>query len=246
MKPKVSPQDFWRKLKGTVILNDEMLSRRSYQEDFPIDNKKHIAFKVNDNDFLSEEYKIGLEFILSCTYTMHELFESIFLDFDKSDLKKISSIDKNYDIAIIKKDNRYDMLSTINLYEHTMNVVIEVLEITKSMPSVTKDICILLTLLHDIGKCKRIQKKYSFGEKLKHHIVSANYSRIIMQDLMFQGYKEINEELIELVYLILKEHHYNESSNEDTKFIYEHNMFIEILKKADYSARRKELATIFV
>jgi putative nucleotidyltransferase with HDIG domain len=153
-------------------------------------------------------------------------------------LKNTSSVGPKHSHAICEYDKRYIILGEIDLFSHTMNVVLKMIEITRELPQSTRDICILLALLHDVGKSEIAKKEHQQEAKNedKHHKISANYAKSLIQNRIFALDDDINHDLQELVYNCLNKHHDKDEN--------EHNIFLELLKKADFSARDDEYAEI--
>jgi putative nucleotidyltransferase with HDIG domain len=234
----VSPKRFWQELKATVLINDEISKRRvpatvqQGTKDCTEEDALSIKNVVYDNEFQE-----SMEFVLSCTKNYKYLFRQIFIDFDRYEIKKNKSVNSNYDKALLEYDNRYTILSQVDLYSHTMNVVIKMLELTQELNSKTRDICILLALLHDVGKANLIRKEHKQQDdnEDKHHRISANYAKAIMQERLFAYDEEINEDLINLVYDCLYHHHDD---------IEEYSLFLDLLKRADFAARDSEFIEV--
>lgn len=244
MKPTRTPKQFWNELQGTIAIYDEIDARRIEQTVSLLETKKEahntnnyaIANKVKDLEF-----QTALEVVLQNTTKFHHLFTQIFIEMNRCKFKKTSSVSKEYDKHLFERNNRYKMLSDINLYSHTMNVIVEMIKITQNIPQETKNIAILLALLHDFGKNKYIATEYQLEikNKEKHHLISANYAKFIMQDER-QSYKsknEITDDLIKLVYEVLRSHH---------EKMVEPNIFYKLLIKADFNARDIELEGILL
>jgi hypothetical protein len=235
MNDNLNPLTFWQQLKGTIALHDAIFDTRKNIKKLPAEKK---TIKNSDKMMNDTEYDIGLKLVLNSTNNFHGLFEKIFVDMDRREFKRTDSVSKQYDTHLIKYNNRYELLSRINLYAHTMNVIVEMIKLAKefSLPQQIQDITILLALLHDFGKNHSIAAEFQFEKENlgKHHRISANYARHIMYDesLRVDVVQGITRDLIDMVYSTLRMHHEPEKNN---------NMFLEMLITADQNAREQEL-----
>jgi HD-GYP domain-containing protein (c-di-GMP phosphodiesterase class II) len=235
MRLTKEPTRFWKELFGSIAIYDAINQRNEIYDNET--NKQTKEINIEDGIF-DKEYQIGLEIVLGATKKYHHLFKTIFLDFDAYKLKKSDSVHQKYDTHLLSYNNRYKLLSEIDLYTHTINVVVEMIKLTKQLelPQDTIDIAILLALLHDVGKNSKISGEYQFeaANKGKHHIISANYSKHTMynEKMSYKSKNEISDELIELIVDVLRNHH-EEKVNK--------NLFLELLIKADTNVRVNEL-----
>ena len=235
---KTGARNFWQQLKGTILIYDEVYARKEKvtkpeeEKYIPIDIKQH----VHDND-----YDIGLKFVLASSKNFFSLFRQAFIDMDKYVFKSSPSVNSMYDKELISVNSRFELLKEVNLYAHTMNVIVETIKITDKLPQNVKDIAIIFALFHDFGKNINLLKEFNYDEKGKeqHHKVSANYAKHIMQDEMVdtKNNNTMTKDLIEMVYLVLGMHH-----EKDRK----PNLFLNILIEADINARENELRGILL
>jgi hypothetical protein len=235
----MNPKQFWDQLQGTIAVYDAVASRKAEHNTKTKNQQKRIDIT---SKILDLEYQTGLEIVMSSTNKYHNLFAQLFIDMSKAEFKKTESVSQSFDVHLLSYNNRYKLLTEIDLYSHTMNVVVETIKITKDIPQDTKNIAILLALLHDFGKSKLISDEYRFEAKAKgkHHIISANYAKYTMQSekLSYLSKEEITNELIELVYEVLRNHHEENIVNK--------NIFFKLLEKADANAREIELNGILL
>ncbi len=235
---KQDPLSFWQKLQGTITLHDAIFGTRESQKiNYQIKPKLIADIRKITAD---KEYNVGLNLILNSTSNFHNLFENLFILMDKNEFKKTQSISKKYDQHLISYNNRYELLSSINLYSHTINVVVEAIKISNEnkLPQQIQDIVILLAVLHDFGKNPIIAKNYQFEKDNigKHHRISANFAKFIMyEESLLDVEQGITKELTDMVYTTLRSHHEEVKNN---------NMFLKLLINADTNARELELRGI--
>ena len=232
------PLSFWQKLQGTIALHDAIFETRKKQRINQETKPKLIADIRKDT--ADKEYNIGLNLVLNSTMSFHNLFKNLFISMDKNEFKKSPSVSSSYDTHLFNNNNRYKLLSSINLYSHTMNVVVEAIKISieNKLPQQVQDIVILLAVLHDFGKNPSIVREFKFEDdnSSKHHRISANYAKFIMyEESLLDDEQCITKELIEMVYTTLRNHH------EEVK---NSNMFLKLLINADTNARELELRGI--
>lgn len=232
-----SPGQFWKELQGTIAIYDAVAERRNNSTD----EKQIKQQKINiTKKIIDMQYQHGLDFVLSNTTKFHNLFKELFIDMDKYEFRNTESVSQEFDTHLLEYNNRYKLLTSIDLYSHTINVIVETIKLA-GLPQETKNIAVLISLLHDFGKSKELQTTYQFEkiESSKHHYVSANYAKQKLQNERFshKSKNEITKELIELVEKTLRSHH------EKTK---EPNLFLDLLVKADFNARENELNGILL
>lgn len=232
------PLSFWQKLQGTIALHDAIFETRKKQR-INHETKPKLIADIR-KDTADKEYNIGLNLVLNSTMSFHNLFKNLFISMDKNEFKKSQSVSQKYDTHLISYNNRYSLLSSINLYSHTMNVVVEAIKISieNKLPQQVQDIVILLAVLHDFGKNQSIAQEFQFEKENTgiHHRISANYAKFIMyEESLLDVEQGITKELIEMVYTTLRNHH------EEVK---NSNMFLKLLINADTNARELELRGI--
>lgn len=231
ISPKIPPLVFWKHLSGTIAIHEEIEQTRKIVH---IANEQRHTIPNIKEKIIDLEYQTALELVVSLTTSFHSVFERIFLDMSKFNFKDDASVNQAYDKHLIEYNNRYKLLSKIDLFSHTINVVVETIRITKDLPQNLKDISILLALLHDVGKNKIIASDFCYEDKNKeaHHKISANYAKHILYDEKLNKNSTVSNELIENVYSTLRSHHEADKEN---------SIFLEILIQADMKARELEL-----
>lgn len=236
---ELDPITFWQQLKGTIALHDAIFKTRKELKELQNPEKKISGADKKMNTAI---YSQGLIEVLTLTKSFHKLFERFFIDMDRNDFIHTPSVIQAYDTHLINYNNRYKLLSSIDLYNHTMNVVRATKKLSEehNFPQQVNDIAILLAILHDFGKNQIIAKEFLFeksNEKEKrHHRISANYAKHTMFGVFLEDDNDgVTKEFIDMVYSILRAHHEDEKNN---------NMFLEILINADQNAREKELFEI--
>jgi len=234
-----SASQFWKELAGTVAIYDEVNNtRKRVSKEKTKPNKQQINIK---NDVYDNDFQDGLVLILNVTENFNKLFKKIFIDMDNCQFKKTPSVNSSYDKELIAHNSRYELLKEVNLYNHTINVVIETIKLTNELPQNVRDIAIILALLHDFGKNDKIIKTYNLGDdgRKHHHRISAYYAKHTMQDAMIGSHSTniITDELVEMIYKVLRMHHDSDK---------EKNLFLDLLIKADMNAREIELKGILL
>ena len=192
------------------------------------DNKSSCSTK--EPKYKNIEVKSVEDYIAKeCIYK--NCIKNIFEFFRQYDFKNISSINKNYDAHLKNRFNSFTILENISLYEHSLNTSLEVIKLTKNRPNSFKSIALLLALLHDVGKHPEIEKKYRKNTQETHDKISANFAKyFLIEQVGFE--KNLTFETIETIYNTLRVHH------EQTE---QESAFLQVLKKADFNARDKEI-----
>jgi len=132
----------------------------------------------------------------------------------------------------------YKDLAKTNLYDHTINVFREALNIAKKKGRpASMSISIVGALLHDFGKSELIRKEIlgtatSKGYKA-HAEVSASYVSEILSVKLFNEFNELPAETIETIADLVKKHHPN--NQQDKK-----DTYISFIIEADHAARKYE------
>lgn len=231
ISPIIPPQMFWKQLSGTIAIHEEINKTR---EHILIAKKQEQIIPSIKDHIKDLEYQTALELIVNSTDNFHPLFKKIFLDMAEYKFKDSASVNAAYDKHLIEYNNRYKLLSKINLFSHTINVVIETIKLTKDLPNNLRDIAILLALLHDVGKNSTIAKEFCYEERNKeaHHKISANYAKHILYDEKLNQDSTVSKDLIDNIYSTLRSHHETDREN---------SIFLDILIQADMNARELEL-----
>lgn len=231
-----NPKQFWRELQGTIAIYDAVQERRT--KSFNAEKIKKANTNISKN-IIDMQYQVGLDLVLSNTTKFHNLFRELFIDMDKFKFRKTESVSQTYDTHLLNYNNRFKLLTSVDLYSHSMNVIVETIKL--NLPQETKNIAVLLSLLHDFGKNEELKAAYQYEKKEneKHHLISANYAKYKLQNERFsyRSSDEINNELISLVEQTLRNHH--EPKKEST-------LFLDLLKKADMNARENEFNGILL
>ena len=131
---------------------------------------------------------------------------------------------KDYGEMVIPNKTKYDILSEIDLYTHTMNVVNEAInylqEHNKDEMGLYLERVIIASLGHDIGKIDLAKNSKVFANATHNAISAINIK---------EKFPELNEEIIDAI----KHHHGNMKPK--------NNYTLKILLKADHTARQKEI-----
>lgn len=165
---------------------------------------------------------------------------NLFLDIHKFDFTKHSSVPKNRESVLRDETTRYDLLSKINLYNHTVYCAISAIEICQKndIPQAIADLVIILAILHDFGKHPEIFEKYKNKNDDLHNIVSSYYVKKI-----FRVYidKDIHQDTYkQLIYTLYNHHKLPETTRKNINKNERDTLLIYLLNQADYLAREKE------
>jgi len=132
----------------------------------------------------------------------------------------------------------FSNLARINLFDHTLNVFKEAVNLSKTKGRATGVVIpMIASLLHDFGKSQGIRNEIlgeagSRGYKA-HSEVSASYVRELISLKLYNKFNEIPTDTIDLLADIVKNHH---PSNQKAK----NNSNIALVIEADHKARKKE------
>lgn len=77
----------------------------------------------------------------------------------------------------------YEIVSKINLFDHTINCAISSIEICKEQPQVIRDIVMVICLLHDAGKSPSVQRIPKINEA--HDVLSMGFPKKLCKILTF-------------------------------------------------------------
>ncbi len=141
---------------------------------------------------------------------------------------KNDSNTKDYKDLVVGNKTSYDILSEYSLYEHTMDVVEEIIEIVeqKEEAGLYFERAIIAALAHDIGKLKSIQ---NYSNKITSELFRTAPHNVISALFLREKYPDFSKEVIEAV-----EFHHGAVKPKN-------NYILEMLIKADKKAREKEI-----
>lgn len=168
---------------------------------------------------------------------------NLFLDMHKFDFTIPSSVPKNREVALKDTATRYDLLSKIKLYDHTLYCTISAIEICQKndIPQTIADLVIILAILHDFGKHPEIFEKYKNKNDDLHNIVSSYY---VKKEFRVYIGKDIHEDTYkQLIHTLYNHHKLPEATQKYTKQTSKDErdtLLIYLLNQADYLAREKE------
>ncbi|MBE0491043.1 MAG: HD domain-containing protein [Sulfurospirillum sp.] len=103
--------------------------------------------------------------------TIKEAIVELFDVMVDMEFEKISSVPNH--VPTNSEKNTCNIRAKVNLFNHTINIMTEAIDICEHEPSATRDIVILLALLHDFGKCAKLVETYSLSNATPHE---ANFS----------------------------------------------------------------------
>lgn len=207
--------------------------------------KKLEILRNLEKEIIKSEQKLILRLIENID--MKLIVINLFKEMEKYNFEKDGSIPSHRISKLKEKPTRYDILSRVKLYEHTINCVICSFEICKKekIPQAIADIIAVLAFLHDFGKSKKIISQFTTDTKItsKHNYISSLYVK-----KYFKKYINIaiNEETYNALMYVLIHHHRDikttESNNDIEKKEKElqYKVWIELLRKSDALAREKE------
>lgn len=175
------------------------------------------------------------EYILTFIDERKEIVIGLFEAMKKYQFDNVPSVGSNFR-SFGAESGRYTILSNVNLYEHTLNVAVQTVEML-SVRGTPKDwiaISLIIAILHDFGKSPIIKSHYREEGERGHHKISANFSKDYLINFVKKNKKsKINSNLIDTIYGVLVQHH-------DVD-IDRNNAFLTCLIEADRKARDKEL-----
>lgn len=206
--------------------------------------KKNILLGANTSDnndvnLLNEkDLEPTLAYLLTFIDTKKNLVVELFKKMNEYRFQDIQSVETNFN-SFGPESSRYKILSVVNLYEHTIHVAIEMVEMLAEgkYPREMIATCLIIAILHDFGKSPQLQLSFREENNEKHHKVSANFAKQFLVDYSRKNKKSgVNENFINTVFETLYYHH-----DMDRK---QKGAFLEFLIKADRRTRDKELLLI--
>lgn len=136
---------------------------------------------------------------------------------------------KDYKKLVIPEKTSYDILSEIDLYTHTMNVVDEAInylqEHNKDEMGLYLERVIIASLGHDLGKIENLSLAKGLNSEFFKRVAHNDISKLILKD----NFPKLNDEIIEAI-----EYHHGNMKPKD-------NYTLKVLIKADHTAREKEI-----
>lgn len=140
--------------------------------------------------------------------------------------------------------NNFTTLSKINLFDHTLNVLEEAINLAKGKGRTTGiAVPLIASLLHDFGKSTGIREKLDGAASSRgikaHAEVSYSYVNDILISKMLEKFTEIPVDTISLIANCVKSHH---PANLKQKV----DQSIAFVIEADHSARKKEHARLLL
>jgi len=165
---------------------------------------------------------------------------NLFLDIHKFDFTKHSSVPKNRESVLRDETTRYDLLSKINLYNHTLYCAISAIEICQKndIPQAIADLVIILAILHDFGKHPEIFEKYKNKNDDLHNVVSSYYVKKIFRNYIG---KDIHQDTYkQLIHTLYNHHKLPDKMQKNGDKNERDSLLIHLLNQSDYLAREKE------
>lgn len=222
-------------------------------------NEKRVEIKVNPYAeesgiiFHSSLSKRQNLLLLKKYLTFEEIapiFTIIFEDMYKYSFESYTSVESKIQQAYYSDDD-LNLLSEINLLEHTLGVLNEMILITEKTYNQFLDFYLLAALVHDAGKCSSLRNAKMLSNEFGHHKASADYLKQIV-DLMRTKLSKKTYQTLNIVISAIRVHHDHESidsvpldKEKENKKVLDNNAFqkriIKILGEADSNQRDKEL-----
>jgi len=165
---------------------------------------------------------------------------NLFHDIHKFDFTEHSSVPKNREAVLKDETTRYDLLSKINLYKHTIYCAISAIEVCQKndVPQVITDLVIILAILHDFGKHPKIFEQYKNKNDDLHNVVSAYYVKKVFREYIN---KDIHQDTYkQLIFTLFNHHKLPDTTRKNTDKDERDTLLIYLLNEADYLAREKE------
>jgi hypothetical protein len=194
------------------------------------------------------DYQALLAYIESETSHATHTIATIVCDLEKYEAhnaRSVSGVDTHLKSIA---GNKYNKLKFgVSLLKHTANVVVEILDITKSMPEIIRALCAILALAHDIGKIPSVKISYGNSPTEPHEVTSAEYLKSLLYRMYDEGIDpHISKEHAESLPAILREQHKRKRDDNADKSANEKKFstLMEYLKDADSNARRKEISVL--
>ena len=179
------------------------------------------------------------EYILSFTDNRKNLFLEIIDKMNEFNFHEITSLDKHNFNSFGGDSARYEILDNeIFLYEHTINVVIQMADMLSESkhPEPIIEIGMLLAFFHDFGKSPLVRLGDKQTIKEGHEHISSNYAKYFLEGYSKRNPKDaISKEVIKLIQDTLYYHHTPEAKE---------GIFLKLLRKADRRARDLELSMV--
>ncbi len=226
LNKRVDLTEFYSKIGAIEELFKIINSKNSQlEQNAVIKSQKSIVIDPAKNSHLEASQRYILSLIK--TKELHAFAEFIMNYMVHNRFNNISSVPNN---TIIVSEHLgmsdYEIVSKINLFDHTINCAISSIEICKEQPQVIRDIVMVICLLHDSGKAPSVQKDFK-NKNEAHDILSARFSKEAMQDF------DISDELQRSIFVTLFNHHNQDKNKEQT-------MYSSFLVASDVTARKLE------
>jgi len=162
---------------------------------------------------------------------------------DELGCQNYPSVQEKLDIHLESQYYDYELLGKIDLLRHSYNVAFEIIDILNMEnvnPPYMKQLCIIAALFHDIGK-NPLLAHYKQNKLDRHEKISARWTEDFLNKYIINLQKHTNFplEAIDVVVYMIEKHHTVPSIYADPK---DNKLFFwKLLKKADHTAREKEI-----
>ncbi len=208
-----------------------------------IENKKEkIMQNANAYKKQIKEHKIDfddtrMDYIMRIT-SLKKTTKKIIEIMIECKFNETPSVRKKYDLYFKNQIqvNNYDLLENIDLFTHSLNTAYEITLMQK--PINVTSIGILLALIHDFGKNQKIIDAFEADNNTlpPHEKISADFAQKFFDKEIYAGNNEINSNLINIIVKTIDQQHSSITAQK--------NSFLEMLRFADGSARKKEIRYI--
>ena len=228
--------------------NDDMVDVKNFYSNLFVTNEIYNIVQENNYKILkqrkkdslmkTEELTADIEYIVSFVNNK-ALILSVIEEMKKYSFKDVHSLNKETFNSYGVDSTRYHILHhKINLYVHTFNVAMQMVDmlVESEHPATIIEICVLLALFHDFGKCPQIALNFTENSGEGHEKISANFAKHFLTSYLHSNPKtNINDEIIQVIYSCLYNHH---------NPIADKSVFLNMLIKADRNARDLELRMV--
>jgi hypothetical protein len=204
----------WLRTKIEYSLMSAIFASR-YPKSNAVVAKANEVFATPD-DMPFDPYVADLQKIVDSTVFLRQTIVNIFVDMWKYRFDAKSSVNAKYDVAHLNDPrmsvgrNAVRYLVSVSLYDHTVRVAMGAVQKWRDSDSIGKALNIVIALLHDFGKCSEIFGEYRVGNASMHSIVSADYARVLFEQMRFRERPfdpTLTEEAEQIVVSTLRMHH---------------------------------------
>lgn len=192
-------------------------------------------------DVETKEYELlaSEKYILSFIETRKEVVIALFNIMKLYKFEDIKSVREGDCSGSGHMSSRYEILSEVNLYDHTINVAIQAVEMLSAngTPKDLISISLIIAILHDFGKSPIISENFFEEKGQRHHKTGGIFAKHFLLDFLRKNKNSnINKQIIETISQTVYKHHDHDNEK--------NNVFINFLFDADIKARELELEVV--